>query len=200
MLPVVEIFYSLQGEGRYIGHPSLFVRLAGCNMTCLGLPCDTIRAVDAKNFADSWVKYDSASKLISSICDEINSKTKVAPRHIVITGGEPTIHFTNPIFLELAKQLVESGFLITVETNATIWLDFVANPILSNFIFSMSVKLSNSGEAYDKRIKQAVIAEYIKVSKESFFKFVLDEKMLRDLLLRELLVKPTTSAIPFWRW
>ncbi len=203
MLPVVEIFYSLQGEGRYIGHPSLFIRLAGCNMTCPGLPCDTVRAVDAKSFADGWVRYDTATNLISAVYDAIDSKTKTVPKHIVITGGEPTIHFANPVFLELAKHFVESDFLITVETNATVALDFEANPILGNFIFSMSVKLSNSGEAYAKRIKLDVIEMYTKSSKSSFLKFVLDENMINstafeeiDSIIKHLPCKPDIYCMP----
>ena len=67
MIYLVEHFYSIQGEGKYLGTPSLFFRFGGCNMKCEGfgctetspkgvdvLGCDTVYAVDKKHFGSTW--------------------------------------------------------------------------------------------------------------------------------------------------
>lgn len=185
-LPVVEIFYSLQGEGRYVGYPSVFIRLGGCNLKCPSLPCDTIRAVDMQQYADSWIRYQDANSILKHIDSVLQLKTITTPKHIVITGGEPTIHFKNPIFIKLAELLVEKGFLITIETNATIELDFLKYDIYKSFIYSMSVKLSNSGESKNKRFKPSVINSYTKFSKESYLKFVINSELIIGGGLEEL--------------
>jgi len=175
MLPVVEIFYSLQGEGRYIGHPSVFLRLAGCNLGCPGFPCDTPRAIDARRYSAGWDRFESADEIIESINKAILLKTSVKPKHIVITGGEPTLHFSNHIFLELAQKLLCLDYKITVETNGTIDLDFEGTPLLREFTYAMSIKLSNSDELFENRVKPSVINTYAEYAKECFLKFVVNK-------------------------
>jgi organic radical activating enzyme len=107
MYDLVEIFQSLQGEGRNTGRPCVFVRLAGCNLSCPW--CDT----DVKK---------SFSLELPELVREISS-FKV--RSVVLTGGEPTIA---PGMPELVAELKRLGFWIAVETNALRspdWLQFV---------------------------------------------------------------------------
>lgn len=93
-----EIFYSLQGEGRYTGHAVVFVRFAGCNLNCEF--CDTKH--------QSYKEYTN-----EEILREIK---KYAPcDRVVLTGGEPTLQITEE-FLDL---LVENGYFINIETNGT---------------------------------------------------------------------------------
>lgn len=176
MLPVVEIFYSLQGEGLFAGTPSIFIRLGGCNMTCPGLPCDTPRAVDVKTHSLSWKRYEHTHELLQDITLVARLEHADKLVDIVITGGEPVLYFSNHIFTELVHKLQADGHRITVETNATIDIDFERLKFARFFIYAMSVKLANSAEPYDTRVRRDVIASYLEHSPSSFFKFVVDSE------------------------
>lgn len=94
---VNEIFYSLQGEGYYTGTPAVFLRLSGCNLRCPF--CDT----------------DHFSSTPMSVDEIIAAVTAWPARHIVITGGEPTLQLDT----DLTSRLKEEGFYIQIETNGT---------------------------------------------------------------------------------
>lgn len=119
-LKISEIFYSLQGEGLYVGTPSIFLRTFGCNFTCggFGMPTgqvsterDTI-AVNAKEYSDykdlplvstgcdsyaSWdprFKHLSPTMTVKEIVDrfqELLPDRKFGEKHLIITGGEPLL-------------------------------------------------------------------------------------------------------------
>ena len=120
---VNEIFYSLQGEGRLAGVPSVFVRLPGCPLRCEW--CDTKYAWDASAGEDY-----SIEKIIQNVqkfdCD-----------FVVITGGEPMV---NAELGELAARLKSAKKHITIETAG---ITFVAD--LACDLMSVSPKLSNAG-------------------------------------------------------
>lgn len=97
---VNEIFYSLQGEGFYTGTPAVFLRLSGCNLACPF--CDT-KHQDGVNMTDE---------------DIVKEVQKYPARHIVITGGEPTLQLT----AGLTHALKQAGFYIQIETNGSIAL------------------------------------------------------------------------------
>ncbi len=187
-LPLVESFYSFQGEGRFAGTPSIFVRLGGCNLNCKGfgvryegaIGCDSVRAVDEEKFGDRWERVESLIPTIENYLENLAFKP-----HIVITGGEPLIHYQNPILLDALAHYIERGFTITIETNATIEIDFERFPIYREVVFSMSVKLNNSGETYAKRVNPKAIASIALSTKRSFFKFVVskrsDEEEIREI-------------------
>lgn len=100
---ISEIFYSLQGEGELAGVPSVFVRTSGCNLRCNW--CDTPYA--------SWQPEGTPMEV-----DAILAEVKKHPaKHVVLTGGEPMIA---PGIHELAFQLQERDYHITIETAATI--------------------------------------------------------------------------------
>lgn len=92
-----EIFYSLQGEGFFTGTAAVFLRFSGCNLKCDF--CDTdheeIREMD--------------------IPDIIKEVTSYPSRHIVVTGGEPSLQLDE----QLVDILHDAGFYIQVETNGT---------------------------------------------------------------------------------
>ncbi len=166
MLPISEIFYSLQGEGKYCGTPSVFVRVGGCNLRCKfnNKRCDSYFAVE-NCYKNSWQKTS-----IDKIKKEIRKYKKYHPS-LVLTGGEPMLYYKK--LHELIKWFDGD---ITIETNATVDVDFEKYPDFKNVIFAMSVKLSNSKVPYCKRIKKDVIKKYAKYAKKSFFKFVVDKK------------------------
>ena len=118
---ISEIFYSIQGEGRLCGVPSLFIRTSGCNLRCLW--CDTPYA--------SWDPEGNEMSL-----EEILHAIQSYPlRHVVLTGGEPLISHE---IEDLTVKLKAGGAHITIETAATIF-----KPVSCDLI-SMSPKLSNS--------------------------------------------------------
>jgi 7-carboxy-7-deazaguanine synthase len=98
-LPVVEVFYSIQGEGYWTGRPAVFVRLAGCNLHCEF--CDTDHTV--REFLTS-----------EQICDKVSQLSRKV-KFVVITGGEPTRH--GFYFDGLVDDLQVQGYFVAVETN-----------------------------------------------------------------------------------
>lgn len=102
-LPVNELFYSLQGEGKLAGTPSVFVRTSGCNLRCWF--CDS--------YHTSW-EPTGAWLSIDEIVEEVTSFA--AAEHVVLTGGEPLVHEESVTLLE---ELSDRGYHTTVETNGT---------------------------------------------------------------------------------
>lgn len=96
---VNEIFYSIQGEGRWAGRAAVFVRFSGCNLLCHF--CDT-------DF-HSYTEY-TAKQLIEEI-----KKTAPYCKFVVLTGGEPTLQVDNVLTCALGYE----GYYIAMETNGT---------------------------------------------------------------------------------
>jgi len=172
LIPISEIFYSIQGEGKYCGTPSVFVRVGGCNLKCPGFGekgCDSYYAVDRK-YENEWLNLG-----ITEIINEIKKYEKHNP-HLVITGGEPMLYYKNlyPLVEYFKNQ-------ITIETNVTININFEKYPKYKEVAFAMSVKLSNSGEEYKKRVKKDIIKSYALNAKKSFFKFVIDRDLKEEI-------------------
>ena len=168
-IPISEIFYSIQGEGKFSGRPSLFIRVGGCNLTCPGFSnhgCDSFYAVD-KKYKLSW-QMMSIGELILEI-------EKYYPCDIVLTGGEPTLYYKK------FYPIIEKFKNITIETNTTIDIDFKNYPAFKDVIFAMSVKLSNSGEEYSKRINKKAIKNIANSAKNSFFKFVINSDVNSEI-------------------
>jgi 7-carboxy-7-deazaguanine synthase len=183
MIYLVEHFYSIQGEGRYTGSPSLFFRFGGCNMKCEGfgcieeaadgikvLGCDTVYAVNKEHFSHSWIPIKSENELLS-VLDLYELPNGV---DIVLTGGEPLIYANDAIFVAFLEALDERGHTITFETNGSLAVDFEKYIIYKKCIFALSIKLSNSGESEGKRIRGDVINSIATNAKEAFFKFSID--------------------------
>ena len=118
---ISEIFYSIQGEGRLSGVPSVFIRTSGCNLRCVW--CDTPYT--------SWSPDGQEMSL-----DEILHAIESYPLdHVVLTGGEPLLSHE---IEELSVTLKTAGAHVTIETAATIF-----KPVSCDLV-SMSPKLSNS--------------------------------------------------------
>jgi len=96
---------------------------------------------------------------------------------IVITGGEPLLYWIDIEFQKFMKYYVDKGHHITIETNASIDIK-LTEPWHKNILFSMSVKLSNSGESLQKRININTLNNILEVSKHSYLKFVIDKDFL----------------------
>lgn len=94
---VNEIFYSLQGEGFYVGTPSVFVRFSGCNLRCPF--CDT-QHTEGREMTEA---------------DILQEVQRYGARHVVLTGGEPSLQLTE----SLVEGLHRLGRYVAVETNGT---------------------------------------------------------------------------------
>ncbi|MDY4042534.1 MAG: 7-carboxy-7-deazaguanine synthase QueE [Marinifilaceae bacterium] len=133
----IPVAGTIQGEGKLNGVPSLFIRLAGCNLHCVWTtsegsvcPCDTAYASFETRGAQA-VELVEIFKLIGINRGNIT--------HVVITGGEPFLQ-RRPL-AELCRLLAAAGFHLTVETNGTIFDESVARYV---DLFSLSPKLSSS--------------------------------------------------------
>ena len=210
-IKLAELFYSIQGEGRFMGVPSVFMRTFGCNFKCAGFGMpkgESTTEVDpiAANVlvykryeelpivstgCDSYASWHPAFKHLSPFYspDEIAENImKILPyghweeEHLVITGGEPLLKWQN-IYPELLdhpkmRDLKE----ITFETNGTqnltpefkkYLLDWgMENRGYHRLTFSVSAKLSCSGEARNVAIRPDVVREYEEVG-YTYLKFVI---------------------------
>jgi 7-carboxy-7-deazaguanine synthase len=113
--PVIEIFGpTIQGEGAEAGIPTHFVRLGGCDYRCSW--CDTMYAVDP-----ATVRQD-ASHLSSGEIVEAVQRLDGAPRWVSISGGNPALHRLD----KLVDELHAVGFRVSVETQGSVWRDWLA--------------------------------------------------------------------------
>jgi len=127
-LPVNELFYSLQGEGKLAGVPTVFVRTSGCNLRCWF--CDS--------YHTSW-EPTHARMGIDEIVAEVGEHE--AADHVVVTGGEPMIHDE---VVALLDRLDAAGYHTTVETNGTVYRDAPID------LASVSPKLASSTPTADR--------------------------------------------------
>ena len=107
MYDLVEIFESLQGEGRNTGRPCVFIRFAGCNLRC------------------PWCDTDVTKRFSLSLDGILDELKQYKAKSVVLTGGEPTLVQDMP---ELVAALKKTGYWVAVETNGTQdadWLQFV---------------------------------------------------------------------------
>lgn len=181
-MKVSEIFHSVQGEGKLIGVPSVFVRASGCNLRCAW--CDTPYA--------SW-EPEGQDVSVSAIVSRVR---EYGCKHLVVTGGEPMIM---PDIVELCAALREADLHITIETAATVYHAVDVD------LASLSPKLSNStphdrdGGRYaanhDRlRLNFAVIQQFIDGSPDFQLKFVVSGD--QDLLEIEEILNRLTGWEP----
>lgn len=209
-LKVSEIFYSAQGEGRFVGVPSVFLRTFGCNFTCggFGMPkgeCSTERdevKVELYNKyedlplvntgCDSYASWDPRFKALSptyETSEVIDKMLALTPNnrwvqdngndvHLVITGGEPLLGWQK-VYPELLDAIEMRDLRnITFETNGTQELHPDFKEYLYNLgvevTFSVSAKLSPSGEKWEDAIKPEIVASYQEVG-VTYLKFVVEK-------------------------
>ena len=211
-LKIAELFYSIQGEGRYMGVPSVFLRTFGCNFKCagFGMPKGQLstEVEDIAEIVHMYNKYEELP-LVSTGCDSYSSwdprfkdlsplleTDLIAERimeilpfgqwgteHLVITGGEPLLGWQRAYPDLLKHPLMSNLREITFETNGTQKLTEDFKKFLINWqldgagkprqvTFSVSAKLSCSGELREEAIKPEVVCDYQEVG-YTYLKFVI---------------------------
>ena len=195
VLPVAETFFSIQGEGKLAGVPSLFVRLSGCNLRCRW--CDTPYA--------SWEPEGSPSS-VDGLVALAGSGPEV--RHVVLTGGEPMMFGG---LTELSARLSSAGLHVTIETAGTV---IPAGGVMFDLI-SISPKLANSTPVGDPRdatgawaarhearrinmpVLNGLLAQSRAPGKDRQLKFVVGETTReRDVAVIEVLLKGLDGWAP----
>lgn len=157
-----EVFYSLQGEGASIGTPTVFLRLALCNLTCTW--CDT-------RYTWDWKRYDFKREVMALPAVELEQRIlEFGCPHLVITGGEPLMQQQK--LAPLALSLQQRGFYIEVETNGTLAPSAAMIAAVSQW--NVSPKLTNSGNSPQRREVPQALAAFRDLS-NAYFKFVLVE-------------------------
>ena len=222
-IKVSELFYSLQGEGRFVGVPSVFLRTYGCNFTCAGFGCkpgekstgadEVSKTVELyKDFlslplvetgCDSYASWHPAFKHLSpTLTTEVlvDRMLQLTPNnmwmqnngndvHLVITGGEPLLGWQRAYTELLEHPRMADLKNITFETNGTqplhkdfrhTLLNWTLNPRnglgrrgKDALTFSVSAKLSASGEKWEDAICPDVVAEYQEYG-HTYLKFVVE--------------------------
>jgi 7-carboxy-7-deazaguanine synthase len=176
-MKLAELFFSIQGEGKLSGIPSVFVRASGCNLRCTW--CDTPYA--------SWDPQGD-DVTVDAI---VRRTTAFGAKHVVLTGGEPMIM---PDVVDLCAALRQAGQHITIETAATVYKPAEVD------LASLSPKLSNStphdresgrfAAAHERlRLNIPVIQQFIDAAPDFQLKFVVaNESDLTEIhaLLRNL--------------
>lgn len=216
-IKISELFYSIQGEGRYMGVPSIFLRTYGCNFKCggFGMPKgqlsderEKVNPEDYKEYGtlplvttgcDSYASWDPRFKHLSPSRDidtivsdimELLPHKEWKDEHLVITGGEPLLGWQRSFPKLLSHPKMQKLQEITFETNGTQPL----HPELKDYLeewwwdggkpgigsdvrdrevtFSVSAKLSCSGEKAEDAIKPEVVVGYQEVG-HTYLKFVI---------------------------
>lgn len=162
---VIEIFSSVQGEGKYIGCRQVFVRLADCNLHCDY--CDTdFRRVDFCKVETSAgamtfraVKNPLTAAQVSDVIK--NFCAQVATHSISFTGGEPLLHWQ---FVRDVASLIKSfGVKIFLETNGTL-PDELSKALDAVDVISMDIKLGQALSLHEKFLQAAEVKDlYVKV-------------------------------------
>ena len=220
-IKVSEVFYSLQGEGRFVGVPSVFLRTYGCNFTCAGFGCapgvqskeadEVAKTVDLyKNFeslplvntgCDSYASWHPAFKHLSptqTTEELVERMLSLTPNnswiqnngndvHLVITGGEPLLGWQRAYTELLSHERMQDLRNITFETNGTqklhkdfehTLLNWTLNPKFGRrgktaLTFSVSAKLSASGEKWEEAICPDIVMSYADIG-HTYLKFVVE--------------------------
>lgn len=190
-LVVSETFYSMQGEGISSGHPSVFIRLAGCNLLCEGdgWICDSIPV---------WRKGEK--KPFEQVLTEGQIETLKQGAHLIFTGGEPMLH--HEAIWEYMQWLRNKHGIepyTEIETNGTKWDDDLEYFDQIN----CSPKLANSGETIARRFKPEVL-ENIDYHDNAWFKFVIsreedwneiEETFLGTISKEKIILMPAGDSI-----
>ena len=135
-LNITEIFYSLQGEAKEVGIPTVFVRLTGCPLRC--------------NYCDTTYAFKGNNPLsIESIMEQV---AKYNTHYVCVTGGEPMAQSNCLILLD---TLIEAGYKVSMETSGSIDI----SPVNKKVSVVMDLKTPSSTEQSQNRYENIALLE-----------------------------------------
>ena len=135
-LNITEIFYSLQGEAKEVGIPTVFVRLTGCPLRC--------------NYCDTAYAFKGNNPLsIESIMEQV---AKYNTHYVCVTGGEPMAQSNCLILLD---TLIEAGYKVSMETSGSIDI----SPVNKKVSVVMDLKTPSSTEQSQNRYENIALLE-----------------------------------------
>jgi 7-carboxy-7-deazaguanine synthase len=135
-LNITEIFYSLQGEAKEVGIPTVFVRLTGCPLRC--------------NYCDTAYAFKGNNPLsIASIMEQVE---KYNTHYVCVTGGEPMAQRNCLILLD---TLIEAGYKVSMETSGSIDI----SPVNKKVSVVMDLKTPSSTEQSQNRYENIALLE-----------------------------------------
>jgi 7-carboxy-7-deazaguanine synthase len=167
---ITEIFYSIQGEGRWMGLPNIFIRTTGCNLRC--------------TYCDTKYSYENGEKItLSNIIENIKH---YHCSHVCVTGGEPLIQEDTPKLIDL---LIKKGYTVCLETNGSLSIKrFVGNPKL---MISLDIKCPSS------RMHEIMVLDNMEfLSQSDQLKFVIGTK--HDYLYAKTLIHKNQIHCPIF--
>lgn len=123
-MKVNQVFYSLQGEGKWTGLPNVFIRVTGCNLRC--------------SYCDTKYAYEHGKKM--SVEDIVNKIKKFSCKHICITGGEPLLQDETYDLLDI---ILKKDYMVCLETNGSISIKNIVGK--KSLMISLDIKCPSSG-------------------------------------------------------
>ena len=168
-LNINEIFYSLQGEAKEVGLPTVFIRLTGCPLRCNY--CDTEYAFKGNNLV--------------SVSDILAEVKKYNTQYVCVTGGEPLAQIHSHVLLD---ALVKDGYRVSLETSGSIDISEV-NPKVS---IVMDLKTPSSDEQSSNRYHNVELLQ-----EKDQLKFVIDSRDDFDWAVEQIKTKKTKAGILF---
>ena len=174
-MKINEIFYSIQGEGMWIGSPNIFIRTAGCNLRC--------------SFCDTTYAYKRGTEMsVQKILQEVK---KYSCTNICVTGGEPLLQKD---ILILIRTLLQKNYNICIETNGSIDIKkFIKKKLV---LISLDIKCPSSCMQQQMNLNNLLL-----LSKKDQLKFIIKNKEDYEYakhLIRQYPPKCTVFFQPVW--
>jgi 7-carboxy-7-deazaguanine synthase len=189
---VPEVFYTLEGEGEYVGYPSVFLRLSMCNLTCKGFA-----SPDSPNGCDSYISWSVKNKMtfeqLAELFEREGFKDRLFDGAIwKITGGEPLVQQKTlvkwfkyvfarwnipPFEIPMEGSTIDPNakrLRIDFETNGTIIPSDELMEVIPDATFTSSPKLASNGDPFKLRFREDALAWHVR--RGTGFKFVVQSE------------------------
>ncbi|MFZ4473870.1 MAG: 7-carboxy-7-deazaguanine synthase QueE [Saprospiraceae bacterium] len=175
-----EIFFSIQGEGKSIGVPSIFVRTTLCNLHCIW--CDTdytwnwvgTRFTHHFDTKPGYRKFDKKNWIAACSIEAVAAEIIKFPcKNVILTGGEPMLQQPALVLLMRHLRTIAPDYRFEIETNGTMVASVDFDAEIDQY--NVSPKLENSNNVRKLREKPAAY-RFFSSNIKAHFKFVISEK------------------------